>query len=43
MEEKGELFSAAFLGQLPNLEFVSNISGGNFLKGRLPILQLGHS
>ncbi|MGP9797048.1 conjugative transfer system coupling protein TraD [Halomonas sp. 86] len=38
MEEESELFPAALLGMLPNLEFVANISGGQFVKGRIPIL-----
>lgn len=39
MEEEVELFPAALLGMLPNLEFVANISGGQFFKGRIPILR----
>lgn len=39
MEEEMELFPAALLGMLPNLEFVANISGGQFIKGRIPILR----
>lgn len=38
MEEEADLFPAALLGQLPNLEYVAKISGGRFIKGRLPIL-----
>lgn len=38
MEEEMELFPSALLGMLPNLEFVANISGGQFIKGRIPIL-----
>lgn len=40
MEEESELFPTALLGMLPNLEFVANISGGQFIKGRIPILKL---
>lgn len=38
MEEESELFPPSLLGMLPNLEFVANISGGQFIKGRIPIL-----
>ena len=36
--EKTELFPPAFLGYLPNLEYIGIISGGNVIKGRIPIL-----
>ena len=36
--EKSELFPPAFLGYLPNLEYIGIISGGNVIKGRIPIL-----
>ena len=35
---KAELFPPAFLGYLPNLEYIGIISGGNVVKGRIPIL-----
>lgn len=38
MDEEFDLFPAPLLGQLPNLEYVAKISGGRFIKGRLPIL-----
>ena len=37
-EEEADLFAPALLGQLPNLEFIGNISGGKIVKGRIPIL-----
>ena len=36
--EKSELFPPAFLGYLPNLEYIGIISGGHVIKGRIPIL-----
>lgn len=38
MEEEAELFPSQLLGMLPNLEYIANISGGQLIKGRLPIL-----
>lgn len=38
MEEEVDLFPPPLLGMLPNLEFVGKISGGKFIKGRIPIL-----
>jgi conjugal transfer pilus assembly protein TraD len=38
MEEESELFPSQLLGMLPNLEYIANISGGQLIKGRLPIL-----
>lgn len=38
MDEEFDLFPAPLLGQLPDLEYVAKISGGRFIKGRLPIL-----
>ena len=38
MEEESELFPSQLLGMLPNLEYVANISGGQLIKGRIPIL-----
>ena len=38
MEAEGELFPPALLGNLPDLEFLANFSGGRVVKGRLPIL-----
>jgi conjugal transfer pilus assembly protein TraD len=37
-EEEGELFPAALLGQLPNLQYLAILAGGRVVKGRLPIL-----
>ena len=37
-EEEADLFQPAMLGQLPNLEYLANLSGGLILKGRIPIL-----
>ena len=37
-EEEVDLFPPALLGQLPNLEYIANISGGKIIKGRIPIL-----
>jgi conjugal transfer pilus assembly protein TraD len=39
MEEEGDLFPPALLGQLPNLEYIAKLSGGRIVKGRLPILR----
>lgn len=39
MEEEAEMIAPALLGMLPNLEFIAKISGGQIVKGRLPILQ----
>ncbi|WP_295413008.1 conjugative transfer system coupling protein TraD, partial [uncultured Thiodictyon sp.] len=38
VEEEVELFSPAWLGQLPNFEYIAKLSGGRIVKGRLPIL-----
>lgn len=38
MEEEADLFPPQLLGSLPNLEFIAKISGGQVVKGRLPIL-----
>lgn len=38
MEEEGELFPSALLGNLPDLEYVAIFAGGDVRKGRLPIL-----
>ena len=38
MAEEAELFPAALLGQLPNLEYVAKFAGGRVVKGRLPIM-----
>ena len=38
VEEEGELFPPALLGQLPNLHYLATLSGGRVVKGRLPIL-----
>lgn len=37
-EEEADLFPPALLGQLPNLEYLANLSGGKIIKGRVPIL-----
>ena len=39
MEEEGELFAPALLGELPDLEYLAVFAGGDVRKGRLPILQ----
>jgi len=39
MEEEGEKFPIALLGELPDLEFLAVFAGGDLRKGRLPILQ----
>jgi len=39
MEEEGELFPTALLGELPDLEFLAIFAGGDVRKGRIPILQ----
>lgn len=38
MEEKSQLIPPALLGMLPNLEYFASLSGGHYIKGRLPIL-----
>lgn len=38
MEEEGELFPSALLGELPDLEYLAIFAGGDVRKGRLPIL-----
>lgn len=38
MEEEGELFPSALLGNLPDLEYLAIFAGGDVRKGRLPIL-----
>ena len=38
MEEKSQLIPPSLLGMLPNLEFFASLSGGHYVKGRLPIL-----
>lgn len=38
MEEEADLIPGPLLGELPNLEYFANISGGRIVKGRLPIL-----
>jgi conjugal transfer pilus assembly protein TraD len=39
MEEEGELFQPALLGELPDLEYLAIFAGGDIRKGRLPILR----
>lgn len=41
MQEEGERFPTALLGELPDLEFLAIFAGGDVRKGRIPILQLG--
>lgn len=43
MEEEGERFPMALLGELPDLEYLAVFAGGDIRKGRLPILQLPQS
>ncbi len=43
MEEEAPLFSAEWLGCLPNLHYIAKVSGGRILKGRLPVLTHGVS
>lgn len=38
MEEEGDMVPSQLLGMLPDLEFIAKTSGGNIIKGRLPIL-----
>lgn len=40
MEEEGELFPTALLGELPDLEYLAIFAGGDIRKGRIPILKL---
>jgi len=40
MQEEGELFPTALLGELPDLEYLAIFAGGDVRKGRLPILKL---
>ncbi|MCK5530126.1 MAG: conjugative transfer system coupling protein TraD [Halopseudomonas aestusnigri] len=40
MEEEGERFPTALLGELPDLEFLAVFAGGDIRKGRIPILNL---
>lgn len=40
MEEEGELFPTALLGELPDLEYLAIFAGGDVRKGRIPILQM---
>jgi conjugal transfer pilus assembly protein TraD len=39
MQEEADLFPAALLGMLPNLEYIAKLSGGRLSKGRVPILR----
>ncbi len=39
MEEEGERFPTALLGELPDLEYLAIFAGGDIRKGRIPILQ----
>lgn len=38
MDEEGELFPAQLFGQLPDLEFLAILAGGQIQKGRIPVL-----
>ena len=38
MQEEGERFPTALLGELPDLEYLAVFAGGDIRKGRLPIL-----
>ena len=38
IEEETELIPQSLFGMLPNLEYFASVSGGNFIKGRVPIL-----
>lgn len=38
MEEEAALFPPQLLGEIPDLEYIANLSGGRIVKGRLPIL-----
>ncbi|MDS9770543.1 conjugative transfer system coupling protein TraD [Pseudomonas aeruginosa] len=38
MQEEGERFPTALLGELPDLEYLAVFTGGDIRKGRLPIL-----
>lgn len=40
MEEEGERFPTALLGELPDLEYLAVFAGGDIRKGRIPILKL---
>lgn len=40
MEEEGERFPTALLGELPDLEYLAVFAGGDIRKGRIPILDL---
>lgn len=40
MEEEGERFPTALLGELPDLEYLAIFAGGDIRKGRIPILNL---
>lgn len=40
MQEEGERFPTALLGELPDLEFLAIFAGGDIRKGRIPILTL---
>ncbi len=40
MQEEGERFPTALLGELPDLEYLAIFAGGDVRKGRIPILQL---
>jgi hypothetical protein len=37
-EAEAPKVSPALLGEIPNLEFIANISGGRVVKGKIPIL-----
>ncbi|SIR00469.1 conjugative transfer system coupling protein TraD [Aquipseudomonas alcaligenes] len=43
MQEEGEKFPIALLGELPDLEYLAVFAGGDLRKGRLPILQFNKS
>ncbi len=40
MEEEMELFPPTLLGDIPDLEFVAKLAGGNFYKSRIPIIEV---
>lgn len=39
MQEEGEKFPSALLGELPDLEYFAIFAGGDLRKGRIPIVQ----
>ena len=38
MEEDADLIPASLFGMLPDLQYFASVSGGHFIKGRIPIL-----